>query len=238
MPSSTAFHVVIPCAGVGNRAGMNMPKQYAMLAGLPLVVHTLKAFNSMPGLVQGVVVVAPDDHLMQRFLQDFPQDKFRIFNTGGNTRAESVMAGLVALNSLGVSENDWVLVHDAARCMITPELIDKLLLACQDDETGGLLALPLPDTLKSETNGRVANTLARNDKWLAQTPQMFRWNLLFQGLSNPTIAITDESSAIEALGLSAMLVEGAAYNFKVTYPEDAAMAAAILNSRKFQEDQR
>jgi 2-C-methyl-D-erythritol 4-phosphate cytidylyltransferase len=127
-----------------------------------------------------------------------------------------------------------VLVHDAARCLITPAQIDQLIDACEHDEVGGLLAHKLPDTLKQEAGGRVAGTLDRSDKWLAQTPQMFRIGLLAQALGAARSAgtpVTDESSAIEALGLSPRLVAGSAQNFKVTYPEDFALAEAILLNR-------
>jgi 2-C-methyl-D-erythritol 4-phosphate cytidylyltransferase len=229
------FHAVIPCAGSGSRTGLNGPKQYAMLAGAPLVTHTYKAFEAISGLTHGVVVVAPDDSQIQQIFEAYPTNKFQISKTGGQTRAESVLAGLVSLRQAGAELDDWVLVHDAARCMITGELIEKLLNACAQDEIGGLLALPLPDTLKSDVNGRVANTLSRTEKWLAQTPQMFRWALLFDALTRAQGGATDESSAIEALGLSPLLVKGAAFNFKVTYAEDIAMAEALMRSRQLEK---
>jgi len=126
-------------------------------------------------------------------------------------------------------------VHDAARCLITPQQIDALIDACEHDTVGGLLALPLPDTLKSEVAGRVAATVDRADKWLAQTPQMFRIGALADALQRAAAdgfaGITDESSAMEALGHRPRLVRGSAQNFKVTYPEDFALAEAILRSR-------
>jgi 2-C-methyl-D-erythritol 4-phosphate cytidylyltransferase len=127
--------------------------------------------------------------------------------------------------------HDWVLVHDAARCLITPAQINGLLDACLDDEVGGLLALPLPDTLKAAKAGRVSATLPRADKWLAQTPQMFRIGSLLEALELAGDAVTDESSAIEAMGLAPKLVVGSAQNFKVTYPEDFELAQAVLVAR-------
>ena len=226
------FHVVIPCAGSGSRSGLGGPKQYALLAGEPMVVHTLRAFAEVPGLGQGVVVVAPDDQSMAEVFALYPQTQFAISNTGGATRAQSVLAGLLALQNLGVDGHDWVLVHDAARCLVTPSLIQKLLLACQSDAVGGLLALPLPDTLKAETQGRVSSTLPRSGKWLAQTPQMFRWDSLFGALAQAGDQVTDEASALEALGQAPLLVPSASFNFKVTYQEDMAMAEAVLQQRK------
>jgi 2-C-methyl-D-erythritol 4-phosphate cytidylyltransferase len=208
------------------------PKQYALLAGEPMVVHTLRAFAEVPGLGQGVVVVAPDDQSMAEVFALYPQTPFAISNTGGATRAQSVLAGLLALQNLGVDGHDWVLVHDAARCLVTPSLIQKLLLACQSDAVGGLLALPLPDTLKAETQGRVSSTLPRSGKWLAQTPQMFRWDSLFGALAQAGDQVTDEASALEALGEAPLLVPSASFNFKVTYQEDMTMAEAVLQQRK------
>ena len=204
------FHVVIPCAGSGSRSGLSGPKQYSLLAGEPMVVHTLKAFDALTSFGQGVVVVAPHDQQMAELFASHPQARFSVSNTGGATRAQSVLAGLLALQSLGVNSSEWVLVHDAARCLVTPELIEKLLLACQHDDVGGLLALPLPDTLKSENAGRVSSTLPRTGKWLAQTPQMFRWDSLFGALAQVGDQVTDEASALEALGLAPLLVPSSA----------------------------
>jgi len=137
----------------------------------------------------------------------------------------------------GADPQDWVLVHDAARCLITPEQINRLIDACSHDPVGGLLAHQLPDTLKSEVAGRVAGTLERRDKWLAQTPQMFRIGALAEALNAAaeSISITDESSAMEAQGLHPMLVPGSAENFKVTYPEDFALAEAVLSARRLNQ---
>ena len=225
------FHVVIPCAGTGSRAGVDIPKQYALLAGLPMVIHTLKAFAEVTGLGQALLVVSPQDQMMADLLAKHTQPAFSLVLRGGATRAQSVLGGLRQLEALGVDHQDWVLVHDAARCLITPRLIQALLDACFADEVGGLLALPLPDTLKSSLQGRVAQTLNRSDKWLAQTPQMFRLGALAQALAAGHEMLTDEASAMEALGMSPVLVEGASFNFKVTYPPDFVLAEDLLRSR-------
>ena len=231
-PKHPRFHVVIPCAGTGSRAGVDIPKQYAPLAGVPMVLHTLKAFAAVPGLGHAMLVVSPQDSLMAQLLTDHPQPAFTLTPSGGATRAQSVLGGLRSLQEQGVDPADWVLVHDAARCLITPRLIQALLAACANDSVGGLLALPLPDTLKASVDGRVSATLNRSDKWLAQTPQMFRLGSLAQALEQPSEDITDEASAMEAKGFAPLLIEGASFNFKVTYPQDWALAEAVLNDRK------
>ena len=226
------FHVVIPCAGTGSRSGVDIPKQYAPLAGVPMVMHTLKAFAAVPGLGHAMLVVSPQDSLMAQLLTDHPQPAFTLTPRGGVTRAQSVLGGLRSLQEQGVDPTDWVLVHDAARCLITPRLIQALVAACANDSVGGLLALPLPDTLKASVDGRVSATLNRSDKWLAQTPQMFRLGSLAQALEQPSEDITDEASAMEAKGFAPLLIEGASFNFKVTYPQDWALAEAVLSDRK------
>lgn len=234
--SEARLYALIPCAGAGSRAQTEQPKQYQRLLGVPMVIHALRAFEAVPSLTQGVVVVAPQDTLMADVLRTHPQLRFQVCNVGGATRAHSVLAGLHSLAELGARTSDWVLVHDAARCLITPELIQSLITACQNDTVGGLLALPLADTLKSEHNGRVAQTLERNHKWLAHTPQMFRLGDLMHALqqahdSPQAHSITDEASAMELLGSQPKLVESSAQNFKVTYPQDFELAEAVLSTR-------
>ena len=222
------FFALIPCAGNGSRAGTSGPKQYERVAGQPMIWHTLSAFAGVKRIARTLVVVAPGDGFFERN----PSTSALVVPCGGATRAASVANGLRELRRVGAVDQDWVLVHDAARCLITPELIDRLIDACADDEVGGLLAYPLPDTLKVEQDGRVAATLERDDKWLAQTPQMFRLGMLRQALENAGAGVTDESSAMEAMGLKPKLVPAGAQNFKVTYPDDFGMAEAVLRSRR------
>lgn len=226
------FYVVIPCAGFGSRAGTTQPKQYQPIAGVPMVVHTLRAFSQVPRIQQGVLVVATDDEQMVAVLTQYPQPLYASLYQGGTTRAASVKAGVTSLLKLGARLSDWVLVHDAARCLVTPAQINALIDACADDAVGGLLAYKVADTLKAEVNGRVARTVDRSDKWQAQTPQMFRIGTLLQALEQAGEAVTDEASAIEALGLSPRLVSADAHNFKVTYPQDFALAESLLTLRK------
>jgi len=223
------FFVLIPCAGSGSRAGTAQPKQYQPVAGRPLVMHTLEAFAAVPRIAAGLVVVAPGDTFF-RALPALPPP-FAAADCGGPSRAASVLNGLRALLADGASPEDWALVHDAARCLVTSRQIETLIDACAQDSVGGLLALKLPDTLKQASAGRVAATVDRSDKWLAQTPQMFRIGVLADALQRAGDAATDEASAMEALGHRPLLVAGGAQNFKVTYPDDFALADAVLRSR-------
>lgn len=196
-----------------------------------MVRHTLAAFAQVKRIAQVWVVVSPGDDTLRR-----SNAAFSIAACGGMTRAESVFNGLNHLLANGAASSDWVLVHDAARCLVTPAQIDALIDACLPDGVGGLLALPLSDTLKhAGADGRVDATIDREGKWLAQTPQMFRIGALRDAYAAHAVSafagITDEASAMEAAGHAPLLVRGSAQNFKVTYPEDFALAEAILNSR-------
>ncbi len=223
---SRRFYALVPCAGTGSRAGTPGPKQYERIAGQPMVWHTLAAFGAVKRIARTVVVVAPGDGFFER-----NPTSALVVPCGGATRASSVANGLYELTRAGASEQDWVLVHDAARCLVTPQLIDSLIDACIPDEVGGLLAQRLPDTLKREQEGRVAETIDRDDKWLAQTPQMFRIGMLMHALEKAGGQVTDEAAAIEALGHRPLLVPGGTQNFKVTWPDDFAMAESVLKGR-------
>lgn len=239
-PASRCF-ALIPSAGVGARARAEgqpaWPKQYQALCGRPVLDHTLAAFEALGASLAGIaVVLAPDDTLLPELLPGLEARGVIVLRCGGATRADSVRQGLVAWAAMpsGPQGEDWVLVHDAARCLVTPGEIQSLIEACQADAVGGLLALPLPDTLKAEHQGRVAQTLERAGKWLAQTPQMFRHGALRQALDLAAaqgLAVTDEASALEAQGLAPRLVPGSAQNFKITYPQDFQLAEAVLRAR-------
>ena len=221
---------LVPCAGVGARSGADRPKQYVDLVGQPLVAHTLAALAQVQRLTATLVVLSPEDNLFRSLLPAFEGPQGWVSHTGGATRADTVSAGLQALCTRGARDEDWVLVHDAARCLLQPVWVNRLIDACLNDPVGGLLALPVADTLKAERGGRVATTVPRSGKWAAQTPQMFRIGLLRQALAQAAEAVTDEASAIEALGLQPLLVPSSLENFKVTYPEDFALAARLLSS--------
>ncbi|HEY5638311.1 MAG TPA: 2-C-methyl-D-erythritol 4-phosphate cytidylyltransferase [Burkholderiales bacterium] len=222
---------LIPAAGSGARMAGAAPKQYLTLAGRPMLWHTLHALGAAP-IETVFVVLAKGDELFAT--QDWSGLGARIepLYCGGETRRDSVFNGLVAAMA-AVDADDWVLVHDAARPCLPRADLERLIAACSDDEVGGLLALPVGDTVKraaGEASGqpRVVATVDRASLWLAQTPQMFRAGLLAQALRDAKGPVTDEASAIEQLGLAPRLVEGSRENLKVTWQGDVALAEAIL----------
>ncbi len=225
-------YALIPCAGSGSRAGTAQPKQYQRVAGARLIDHTVNALLGVPALAGVGVVVAPDD-----VAYTSPDARVRVWHVGGATRAHSVFNGLLALQGAGARPQDWVLVHDAARCLLRPAEVEALIDSCIEDPVGGLLAVPVPDTLKkADAGGRAHQTVDRADVWQAQTPQMFRVSTLWSALEAQSAegfaGITDEASAVERTGLTPRLVRGSVQNFKVTYPEDFALAEAVLQSRR------
>lgn len=197
-----------------------------------MVAHTLQALAAVEALQGTLVVLSPEDTQFETFAPVFTGPRAWTARCGGPTRAASVSAGLQALRGRGAVDEDWVLVHDAARCLLRPEWVQRLIDACREDAVGGLLALPLADTLKQAGPGdRVQATLPRGDKWLAQTPQMFRLGLLQRALVQAGESVTDEAGAIESIGLAPRLVPGEIENLKLTWPADFALAARLLETR-------
>ena len=229
------LYALVPCAGTGERSGAAGPKQYAQLAGRSLVAHTLAALGAVPRLAATLVVLDPQDTQFERHAPAFSGWAARV---GGSTRAQTVANGLAELARRGAGPLDWVLVHDAARCLLRAAWVDVLIDACLDDAVGGLLALPVADTLKvagaagGGLAGRVQATLDRGAKWQAQTPQMFRLQALRDALAAAAGDVTDEAGAIEAQGQAPKLVPGALENFKVTYPADFDLADRLLRTRR------
>ncbi len=222
---------IVPAAGSGSRFGAEKPKQYLELLGRPLIYHTLAALTAHPAIERVWVVLAPDDDWWSSYDWSPLGPKLETVRCGGATRAESVANGLQAA-AMVAAEDDWVLVHDAARPCLSAAMLDALVAELADDPVGGILAIPVADTLKrADAAQRVAATEPRDGLWQAQTPQMFRYGQLEKSLKNE-ISVTDEAGAIEAAGLKPKLVRGDATNLKVTYPADLALAAMILRARK------
>lgn len=219
------FHALIPAAGFGSRMKSQTPKQYLCLLGRPILHWALDVFLNSERIDSVVLVLSPEDHLWDKHA--LKHEKLTVLKCGGETRAESVLNGLA--NSQYISDLDWVLVHDAARPGLTQALLDHLLNELQEDTVGGLLAIPLADTLKrADEAQRVAKTESRENLWQAQTPQMFRYSLLKQALTQSGATPTDEAQAVEALGYKPKLVTGQLRNMKVTYSQDLALLEAII----------
>jgi 2-C-methyl-D-erythritol 4-phosphate cytidylyltransferase len=223
---------VVPAAGSGRRMGAAVAKQYLPLCGRPLLEHALAPLLACARIEAVVLVVAAED---TRWRELCAQEERLLSAPGGEERAHSVRNGLERLADRAAVD-DWVLVHDAARPCLTAAELDALFSALDDDPVGGLLAVPLADTLKAaDEAGRVVRTVPREGLWRALTPQMFRYGVLRQALAAALaagIAVTDEAAAIEHAGHRPILVRGREANIKVTGPEDLALAEAILCGRE------
>ena len=242
--STRKCHALLPTAGSGLRLGGELPKQFQKLAGKPMLAYAVEAFLQCSHIESIWIGVSPGfiEHPMLKSLS-VGNKPIRFLSTGGLTRQETVRNTLAAMLESGVRGDDWVLVHDAARPGITPGLIDKLVAAVGDSNTGGLLAMPLADTLKqadldSVIAGNIPHvekTIPRKHLWQAQTPQMFGVHDLYEALVNGIrleADITDEASAMELAGFQPLLIEGASRNFKVTHPADWDLMQLVLQSTK------
>jgi 2-C-methyl-D-erythritol 4-phosphate cytidylyltransferase len=223
------YFALVPAAGTGSRLGGDVPKQYLPLAGKPLLYHTLRQLADHPRIEQVFVVLAPGDAQFRLMGWGDLEGHVRPLYCGGETRAASVYNGLLAARD-EIEGDDWVLVHDAARPCLSAGAVERLISEVGDDEAGGLLAVPVADTLKrGDGASRVTATERREGLWQAQTPQMFRYGFLVEALRRcGATVVTDEAGAIEKLGLKPKLVMGEARNLKVTYPQDLELAALIL----------
>ena len=220
---------LIPAAGTGARFGGELPKQYQPLNGRALLAYAVDALASETPLTRVYVVHAKDDKRCAQVAGS--KGRVAALACGGASRAESVRNGLVALRG-ELKDQDWLLVHDAVRPCLPKEALRRLMKEVANDETGGLLAIPVADTLKrSDAEGRVEATEPRDGLWQAQTPQMFRFGVLWDAYkANRALETTDEAQAVERLGLKPKLVLGSSANIKITYAADMELAAAILNA--------
>jgi 2-C-methyl-D-erythritol 4-phosphate cytidylyltransferase len=225
----TEFYALVPAAGFGARMGNELPKQYLPLAGQPMIAHALNTLCSSPDISVVFVVLAPDDKQFHTYDWSRFGDKLQTLFCGGEKRSDTVLNGLIASE---LEPDDWVLVHDAARPCLNQAHLTRLIAELRDDAVGGILAVPVADTLKlADDKGRIARTEERAGLWQAQTPQMFRAGLLTQALQ-ASPQVTDEAAAIEALGLHPKLVLGEPTNFKVTYPQDMLLAELLLTQQE------
>lgn len=226
------YYALIPAAGFGSRMGGETPKQYLSVLGRPLIYYAVAALCRHAMISHVYVVLAPEDQLWKSYDWAAFDGKLKPLYCGGAERFESVRNGLDAIQG-EVGFEDWVLVHDAARPGLSGELLDRLIGEVGNDPFGGLLAVPVADTLKrADAGNRVLRTEPRDKLWRAQTPQMFRYGLLQRALSLLGEAVvTDEAQAVERMGFQAKLVAGDMTNFKVTYPQDIKLAELILGGQ-------
>lgn len=226
MTRQVKYWLVIPAAGVGKRFGSSIPKQYLSLNGKSIIEQTLFKFLFYPKIEKIVLVIDSQDSFWQQLRLHNLSDKI-ILAPGGVERCHSVYAGLQSLANFA-GPQDFVLVHDAVRPFISHEDIDKLIETVGNHPVGGILASRVRDTLKhTNQNNEITNTLARDNIWHAMTPQMFRYQLLSESLHKAIVDqhfVSDEASAIEALGFVPMVVEGRRDNIKITYSEDLILA--------------
>lgn len=224
-------HALVPAAGVGSRMGAQSPKQYLALAGRPLLWHTLSALAATPRIARVWVVIGADDACFDRHDWSAFAGKLTPLRCGGPSRAASVLNGLQAMQPQ-VAAHDWVLVHDAARPCVTVALIDRLIDTVGEDDAGGILAMPIADTLKrAGADTRIVATVSRDGLWAAQTPQMFRHAALRAALASADLGrVTDEASAMEQAAAKPRLVMSSARNIKVTVPDDLALAERYLQT--------
>jgi 2-C-methyl-D-erythritol 4-phosphate cytidylyltransferase len=224
---------IVPAGGAGTRMGDSLPKQYLDINGKPMISHTLTALASVERISRIVVVNAPNDVYFSRLIQAHDEayaGKIVSRNVGGQTRAQSVLNGMLSVGD-DFADEDWCLVHDAARPCISPRLIEQFLDELEHESIGGLLALPVADTLKrGNSDQRVEGTVDRSTLWRAQTPQMFRLGLLRRALAE-SLDATDEAQAVERLGHQPRLVVGDSANLKVTYATDLKLASLLLLER-------
>jgi 2-C-methyl-D-erythritol 4-phosphate cytidylyltransferase len=222
------YFALVPAAGLGARVGADIPKQYLEIAGRPVLWHALRALCESPRIDQVWAVLSPQDQWFERLDWTAFKGRLRVLRCGGATRAASVLNGLREMQDAMAS--DWVLVHDAARPCLTPALIAHLIAQVGEDAVGGILAVPVSDTLKrADAGARIEATEPRAGLWGAQTPQMFRHATLVRALSSVALEeITDEASALEAAGERPLLVPGSTANLKITYPQDLDIARLLL----------
>ncbi|MFC1748594.1 2-C-methyl-D-erythritol 4-phosphate cytidylyltransferase [Pseudomonadota bacterium] len=227
--AASRYWAVVPAAGVGKRMGSNIPKQYLELHGRTVIEHTLGRLCAHPNIEAVVVALGDHDEYWQQLA---PANADKLLRTdGGEERCHSVHNGLLKLADQA-HDDDWVLVHDAARPCLHRKDIDRLIETLANHPVGGLLGVPVADTMKrTAANGEVIDTVSRDNLWRAMTPQMFRYGVLKQALADALddgFMVTDEASAIEHAGHKPLMVECRADNIKITRPEDLALAEMYL----------
>jgi 2-C-methyl-D-erythritol 4-phosphate cytidylyltransferase len=224
--SDPKYYAIIPSAGSGSRMHAKLPKQYLLLNGKPILAHTLEHLSAAQFFETMILVLSEHDTRGSVIAHPYENIKTVV---GGKRRVDSVRNGLRALEGIA-KPDDWVFVHDAARPLISVQALTALKDALVNEPVGMILGIPVRDTIKEcDAAGVIVKTVDRSQLWVAQTPQAFRYGILVKALADEDQSFTDEASAVEHLGLTVHMVEGSVTNFKVTYPEDLRLAAALLS---------
>jgi len=230
--NNNKVRVIVPAAGLGRRMGGDVPKQYLPFMGETVIEKTLGRLKQVDSLVDITVAISSDDHFFDRLsIADSPNI---VTTIGGRERSDSVWAALMSLEDK-VMPSDWILVHDAARCCVRTDVINRMLKQLSDSDVGGILGVPVSDTLKQvSSNQKIESTLDRSHIWQAQTPQLFRYGLLREALEHARKReqpITDEASAVELMGHCVEMCMGHYDNIKITHPDDLVIAEAFLKQQ-------
>ena len=230
--SNPRYWALIPAAGVGRRMGERLPKQYLQLCGKPVIQHSIERLAGNPQIAGCVVVLSAEDQYWQEIASE---NQLNLYTAvGGKERCHSVLAGLDTLSEVAAAE-DWVLVHDAARPCLRPDDIDALINAVGEHPVGGVLGVPVRDTMKrANALGEVVETVDRSQLWHALTPQMFRLAPLKEAISAALasgVTVTDEAQAMELSGAAPLLVAGHPDNIKITEPADRVLASLLMNAQ-------
>ncbi len=222
------IHLIIPAAGAGSRIGNPIPKQFLSIGSKTIIGWIEFIFSNISSINSISIAVNPNDRYIENISHCF-SSKTTIYKSGGDTRSETVLNTLNEIKKIA-GVNDWVMVHDAARLGINELMINKFISEIGSHEVGGIIAVPVADTVKRvNKSGMIIGTENRNEIWLAQTPQMFRYKILKKAIEKFKGNPTDECEAVEFLGLKPKIFQGSAINFKVTYPEDMEHIKAIFN---------
>ena len=221
------IHVIIPAAGSGSRLGDKIPKQFARIENRT-VIEYIEGIFSRVSLIDSIsIALHPDEKFISSGNCQF-SNKTKVLYCGGQTRSQTVFNALCNIHD--TKDDDWILVHDAARIGITESIINQFITEMSTDKVGGIVAIPVPDTVKKVNKYlEVVATENREFLWLAQTPQMFKCKTLKHAIQSFDGSPTDEAEAVEAIGLQPKIFEGSALNFKITYPEDLYRAQSAIN---------
>ena len=221
------IHLIIPAAGESSRMGSTTPKQFSNFHGKTILEYVESIFSKLATIKTITIALNKKQKYIESLNCQF-SNKTTLIDCGGSNRSETVLNALSIIGE-DIQKKDWIMVHDAARVGITESLVNNFIREIVDDKVGGILAIPALDTVKRvDKKQQIIRTEKRDEIWLAQTPQMFRFDLLNKALTSFKGNPTDESEAIEAFGLSPKIVKGSLVNFKITYPDDLMRVEKLI----------